>query len=75
MALAVIRFNGAGLIQPGGLRTIVRKYIVQFASMGPGLFSPEDQIQKIQRRVKHASFNGAGLIQPGGLSGDTACLA
>ena len=40
----------------------------EVASMGPGLFSPEDPDSPAPIETTPRSFNGAGLIQPGRLS-------
>ena len=59
-------FNGAGLIQPGGRVDVDITGGDEKASMGPGLFSPEDSPVYLSRVMGMPSFNGAGLIQPGG---------
>ena len=35
------------------------------ASMGPGLFSPDDETDHDDKHTDDNCFNGAGLIQPG----------
>ena len=62
-------FNGAGLIQPGRRHCLPRTYKrFLWASMGPGLFSPEDSAAPPPPALIHHCFNGAGLIQPGRLA-------
>ena len=57
-------FNGAGLIQPG--RPEGRKFLkrVGRASMGPGLFSPEDQILSPRLGFFLVASMGPGLFSP-----------
>ncbi len=63
---ALVDFNGAGLIQPGG-RELRLAYDARMAqtSMGPGLFSPEDQRGDAAiEPAPHATSMGPGLFSP-----------
>ena len=69
-------FNGAGLIQPGGPAMPMHvSGQSEDASMGPGLFSPEDPLRRCTfADIPPVCFNGAGLIQPGGPMVIVDCL-